>query len=149
MITERQQNILRLIIQNYTNTGLPVGSKKLMEDGIASSSATIRNDMKALEAVSYTHLDVYKRQALPAEYRQVFQEIEKYAWHFSDHSGANMFNALTDLLDLFEEGAANGTPIKNITGEKVGDFAETIVNEVAGKWTDKQKEKLNHQFSKQ
>ena len=25
-----------------------------------------------------------------------------------------MFNALTDLLDLFEEGAANGTPIKNI-----------------------------------
>lgn len=49
MITERQQNILRLIIQNYTNTGLPVGSKKLMEDGIASSSATIRNDMKALE----------------------------------------------------------------------------------------------------
>ena len=23
-----------------------------------------------------------------------------------------MFNALTDLLDLFEEGAANGTPIK-------------------------------------
>ena len=93
----------------------------------------------------------YKRRiaALPAEYRQVFQEIEKYAWHFSDHSGANMFNALTDLLDLFEEGAANGTPIKNITGEKVGDFAETIVNEVAGKWTDKQKEKLNHQFSKQ
>ncbi|KAJ80366.1 hypothetical protein P784_0596 [Enterococcus faecalis GAN13] len=84
----------------------------------------------------------YKRRiaALPAEYRQVFQEIEKYAWHFSDHSGANMFNALTDLLDLFEEGAANGTPIKNITGEKVGDFAETIVNEVAGKWTDKQKE---------
>ena len=59
----------------------------------------------------------YKRRiaALPAEYRQVFQEIEKYAWHFSDHSGANMFNALTDLLDLFEEGAANGTPIKNIT----------------------------------
>ena len=29
-----------------------------------------------------------------------------------------MFNALTDLLDLFEEGAANGTPIKNITEKK-------------------------------
>ncbi|MGK0551593.1 heat-inducible transcriptional repressor HrcA [Enterococcus faecalis] len=49
MMTERQKNILRLIIQNYTNTGLPVGSKKLMADGIDSSSATIRNDMKALE----------------------------------------------------------------------------------------------------
>lgn len=49
MITERQKNILRLIIQEYTNTGTPVGSKKLMEEGIQSSSATIRNDMKALE----------------------------------------------------------------------------------------------------
>ncbi|MGC6768638.1 heat-inducible transcriptional repressor HrcA [Enterococcus sp. LJL128] len=49
MITERQKEILRLIIQQYTTTGTPVGSKKLMEDGIKSSSATIRNDMKALE----------------------------------------------------------------------------------------------------
>ncbi len=49
MLTDRQKNILRLIIQNYTETGLPVGSKKLMEEGISASSATIRNDMKALE----------------------------------------------------------------------------------------------------
>lgn len=49
MITDRQKTILRLIIQEYTNTGNPVGSKKLMEEGIQSSSATIRNDMKALE----------------------------------------------------------------------------------------------------
>lgn len=53
MLTERQQNILRLIIQNYTKTGQPVGSKKLMEDGIDASSATIRNEMKALEALGF------------------------------------------------------------------------------------------------
>lgn len=49
MLTERQNDILRLIIQHYTTTGHPVGSKKLLEDGIKSSSATIRNDMKTLE----------------------------------------------------------------------------------------------------
>ncbi|WP_086348129.1 heat-inducible transcriptional repressor HrcA [Candidatus Enterococcus clewellii] len=49
MLTERQNEILRLIIQHYTTTGTPVGSKKLMEDGVKSSSATIRNEMKALE----------------------------------------------------------------------------------------------------
>ncbi|MDH6365790.1 heat-inducible transcriptional repressor [Enterococcus sp. PF1-24] len=49
MLTLRQQNILRLIIQHYTETGQPVGSKKLMEAGIAASSATIRNEMKLLE----------------------------------------------------------------------------------------------------
>ena len=49
MLTNRQQDILRLIIQHYTKTGLPVGSKSLMAAGIKASSATIRNDMKALE----------------------------------------------------------------------------------------------------
>ncbi|KAF1298599.1 heat-inducible transcriptional repressor HrcA [Enterococcus sp. JM4C] len=51
MLTQRQKNILRLIIQNYTSNGSPVGSKKLMEDGIQASSATIRNEMKSLEDV--------------------------------------------------------------------------------------------------
>lgn len=49
MLTERQKAILRLIIQSYTTNGQPVGSKKLMNDGIEASSATIRNEMKALE----------------------------------------------------------------------------------------------------
>ena len=49
MLTQRQSDILRLIIQNYTSSGVPVGSKTLMAEGIEASSATIRNDMKALE----------------------------------------------------------------------------------------------------
>ena len=49
MLTERQLNILRLIIQIYTATSIPVGSKTLMNEGIKTSSATIRNDMSALE----------------------------------------------------------------------------------------------------
>ena len=49
MLTERQKLILSLIIQNFTHTGQPVGSKSLMEEGVKASSATIRNDMKTLE----------------------------------------------------------------------------------------------------
>ncbi len=49
MLTQRQSDILRLIIQNYTSSGVPVGSKTLMAEGIEASSATMRNDMKALE----------------------------------------------------------------------------------------------------
>ena len=41
MLTQRQKDILRLIIQNYTKNNQPVGSKKLMNDGIDSSSATM------------------------------------------------------------------------------------------------------------
>ncbi|GBD63382.1 heat-inducible transcriptional repressor HrcA [Tetragenococcus halophilus] len=49
LLTQRQDNILHQIIHNYTNLGKPIGSKTLMEEGIAASSATIRNEMKTLE----------------------------------------------------------------------------------------------------
>lgn len=52
LLTERQGEILRVIIQNYTTTDQPVGSKTLMEGGIAASSATIRNEMKLLEELN-------------------------------------------------------------------------------------------------
>lgn len=58
LLTERQGEILRVIIQNYTTTGQPVGSKTLMEGGISASPATIRNEMKLLEELellSKTH----------------------------------------------------------------------------------------------
>ena len=50
MLTDRQLSILKAIIQNYTDVGQPIGSKKLQEQlPIHVSSATIRNEMAALE----------------------------------------------------------------------------------------------------
>lgn len=48
VVTERQSEILNLIIDIFTKTHEPVGSKALQES-IKSSSATIRNDMAYLE----------------------------------------------------------------------------------------------------
>ena len=48
MITQRQNTILNLIVEMFTRTHEPVGSKALQES-IDSSSATIRNDMANLE----------------------------------------------------------------------------------------------------
>ncbi|WNZ88088.1 heat-inducible transcriptional repressor HrcA [Streptococcus iniae] len=48
MITERQNDILNLIVDLFTQTHEPVGSKAL-QASIDSSSATIRNDMAKLE----------------------------------------------------------------------------------------------------
>ena len=60
-ITERQQQILKLIIQEYVATGRPVGSKTLTERyNVGVSSATIRNEMADLEELGFleknTHL---------------------------------------------------------------------------------------------
>lgn len=49
VLSQRQLNILHLLVKLYTETGLPVGSKTLMNHGINASSATIRNDLAKLE----------------------------------------------------------------------------------------------------
>jgi heat-inducible transcriptional repressor len=56
-LTPRRQAILGLVIRSYTETGLPVGSKTFVESfGLDVSSATIRNEMAALEEMGYlTH----------------------------------------------------------------------------------------------
>lgn len=52
MLTERQLMILKAIIRLFTESGQPVGSKKLMAElPVHVSSATIRNDMADLENV--------------------------------------------------------------------------------------------------
>ncbi|QIR09294.1 Heat-inducible transcription repressor HrcA [Lentilactobacillus hilgardii] len=59
MLTDRQKDILKIIIRDYTRTGMPVGSKALASEFPTHvSSATVRNDMAALESkglITKTH----------------------------------------------------------------------------------------------
>ena len=50
MITNRQEVLLKLIIEDYMKTAIPVSSKSL-SDIMGCSSATIRNEMAALEEI--------------------------------------------------------------------------------------------------
>ena len=53
-VSERQRMILRLVVREYVATGRPVSSKTLVEHSrIGVSSATIRNEMAALEELGY------------------------------------------------------------------------------------------------
>ncbi len=53
-LTERQERILKTIVELYTGTARPVGSAALVSLGsLGVSSATIRNDMGALEDLGY------------------------------------------------------------------------------------------------
>ncbi len=54
MLTERQIKILNLIIKDFIDTGLPVGSRTISKKSkIKVSPATIRNDMADLEELGY------------------------------------------------------------------------------------------------
>jgi heat-inducible transcriptional repressor len=53
-ISERQQNILRFVVQEYIKTATPVGSKSIVGSyNLGVSPATVRNDMATLEEAGY------------------------------------------------------------------------------------------------
>lgn len=53
-LTQRQEQILTLIVQTYTRTQDPVSSKSLVDSSdLGVSSATIRNEMAVLEELGY------------------------------------------------------------------------------------------------
>ena len=53
-LTERQQQILAMIVRSHIETGLPVGSKKLVEHyEMDVSSATVRNEFGRLSELGY------------------------------------------------------------------------------------------------
>lgn len=48
MLTKRQSNILKLIVERYIKEAKPIGSK-IISKTLKCSSATVRNEMAALE----------------------------------------------------------------------------------------------------
>ncbi|MEU8976446.1 DUF1048 domain-containing protein [Streptomyces monashensis] len=63
---------------------------------------------------------------LPESHRTAVEAIERYLMHFvptDADSNASMFE---DLADLFEQGAADGTPVREIVGEDPVEFVEAF-----------------------
>src|SRR3984957_816952 len=49
-LSQRQQDLLRRVVEEYVSTGQPVGSRTIVERGsLAVSSSTVRNDLAELE----------------------------------------------------------------------------------------------------
>ena len=84
-------------------------------------------------------------RALPDEYRTTVDAVERYLMHSGDtpadwNRAATMFD---DLADLFEQAAADGTPVREIVGEDPLEFVETFVRTYSdGGWIAKERERL-------
>jgi len=85
-----------------------------------------------------------RAKALPKEYRIVYNEVKHYIWK---SSGLDAIDIFKGLLDLFEEGAANGTSVLEITGENVAAFCDELVK--GGKtYAEDWRTKLNKDIAK-
>jgi len=76
----RQKKILSVVIEEYTNTAIPVGSDVLVKKyNLKVSSATIRNDMNELEKEKYLYQPHISAGRIPTDkgYRYFVEEIMK------------------------------------------------------------------------
>ena len=85
-----------------------------------------------------------RTKQLPANYRSAVDALERYLMYFGSITrGETLVSMLEDLADLFEQSAANGTPIREIVGEDPVEFAETFLqNYSEGQWINKERERL-------
>jgi DNA-binding ferritin-like protein (Dps family) len=63
---------------------------------------------------------------LPPDYRAAVEAIERYLMHFVPTDGDRAASEFEDLADLFEQAAADGTPIREIVGNDPAEFAEAF-----------------------
>lgn len=94
------------------------------------------NDKRAYRAL------MARAKALPSEYRYVFQKAQEYMWMHSDAGGSDMLQAVQALVELFEESAAEGRPVLDVTGEDIVGFCDEFIRDTR-KWEDHYREKLN------
>jgi DNA-binding ferritin-like protein (Dps family) len=67
-----------------------------------------------------------RTRQLPENYRTAVDAIERYLMHFVPTDGDSAASEFEDLADLFEQAAADGTPIREIVGENPVEFVEAF-----------------------
>lgn len=86
-------------------------------------------------------------EALPEEYRFVFEKIQGYMWQLASGDGSDMLQRQYDLIELFEASAADGRRVLDVTGKDVAGFCDEFLRDTK-KWTDNYRHKLNRDMSK-
>ena len=91
-----------------------------------------------------------RTRQLPAGYRTAIEALERYLTYFGAITrGDVLVSMLEDLADLFEQGAADGTPIRAIVGDDPVEFAEEFLRNYAeGQWINKERARLTEAIAR-
>jgi len=82
-------------------------------------------------------------ERLPASYHTAIDALQRYSYYFGHGTTDGGLRMLEDLADLFEQGAANGTPFREIVGEDPVEFADEFLrNYPEGQWISRERDRL-------
>lgn len=80
---------------------------------------------------------------LPPDYRAAVDAIQRYLMYFGVIDAGSAASLFEDVADLFEQAAADGTPIRDIVGEDPVEFVDALVrNYSKGGYVDRERERL-------
>jgi len=80
---------------------------------------------------------------LPPDYRAAVDAIERYLMHFGPMEADSATSLFEDVADLFEQAAADGTPIREIVGEDPVEFVDALIrNYDKGGYVDRERARL-------
>lgn len=68
-------------------------------------------------------------KALPEDYQLVYREIQKYLFKVGPVELTEGMGLLSGIVDLFEEGAALGKGVLEVTGRDVAAFCDELIKD--------------------
>lgn len=66
-------------------------------------------------------------KALPKDYQIVYKEIQKYIFKVGTVEAKDSMDLLLGIVDFFEEGAALGKEVLEVTGSDVAAFCDDLM----------------------
>lgn len=90
---------------------------------------------------------VARVKALPQDYQIVYKEIQKYLFKVGPVDLAEGTSLLSGIVDLFEEGAALGKGVLEVTGTDVAAFCDDLIKDTKT-YADIYQESVEQEFSK-
>lgn len=124
MLTERQELILKAIVEEFVDTAEPIGSKTLVETyGLNYSSATIRNEMNYLENAGYLEKTHTSSGRIPSinGYRYYVENLLQSDLQDEDKNELlSMFEADLPIEDVIQKSCDILSNMTNLTSLVLG-----------------------------
>ena len=90
-----------------------------------------------------------RAKSLPEDYQIAWEKIKYNLWEYSDFTGRNLLPIFDGILDLLEEGIANGQRVEEVLGEDIKGFCSELVGTEASEYfRDKWRKQLNSNIYK-
>ncbi|CAM4497493.1 DNA-binding ferritin-like protein (Dps family) [Paenibacillus endophyticus] len=90
---------------------------------------------------------VARVKALPQDYQIVYKEIQKYLFKVGPVELTDGTGLLSGIIDLFEEGAALGKGVLEVTGSDVAAFCDDLIKD-SKTYADLYQDSIDHKVNK-